>query len=202
MPFLRDAAVVKEDEVSMMQPETIRNRLTTVIAIILVVAALHWSYPVTMPLMVAVFIIAAAWPIKPWLEQMLPSSLSYFGTVPTLFLILSGFIAVIYFAVVQVAQTFEQNHEQFRGLYESYAIWWRNKGLPVLGSEGGYDRLVALAQALLRVKRESVPLVPWKRDSYVKSRSAAPGSQGATTENIGHIRARSNAARRDAPPGN
>ena len=132
----------------MMQPETIRNRLMTVIAIILVVAALHWSYPVTMPLMVAVVIIAAAWPIKPWLEQRLPSSLSYFGTVLTLFLILAGFIAVIYFAVVQVAQTFEQNQEQFRGLYESYAVWWRNKGLPVLGSEGGYDRLVALAQAL------------------------------------------------------
>ncbi len=44
-------------------------------------------------------------------------------------------------------------------------------------------------------------LVPWKRDSLDKSRSAAPGWQGATTENIGHIRGRSNAASRDAPPG-
>ena len=45
---------------SMVQPETIRNRLLTVIAVILVVAALRWSYPVTMPLVVAIFIIAAA----------------------------------------------------------------------------------------------------------------------------------------------
>ena len=30
-------------------------------------------------------------------------------------------------------------------------------------------------------------LVPWKRDALHKSRSAAPGSQGATTENIAHI---------------
>ena len=30
-------------------------------------------------------------------------------------------------------------------------------------------------------------LVPWKRDALHKSRSAAPGSQSATTENIGHI---------------
>jgi hypothetical protein len=30
-------------------------------------------------------------------------------------------------------------------------------------------------------------LVPWNRDELPKSRSAAPGSQGATTENIGHI---------------
>ncbi|MEP7306845.1 MAG: hypothetical protein ABJA98_15125 [Acidobacteriota bacterium] len=30
-------------------------------------------------------------------------------------------------------------------------------------------------------------LVPRKRDGSHKSRSAAPGSQGATTEDIGHI---------------
>src|SRR4030042_628108 len=33
-------------------------------------------------------------------------------------------------------------------------------------------------------------LVPWNRDALHKSRSAAPGSQGATTKNIGHIRGR------------
>ena len=30
-------------------------------------------------------------------------------------------------------------------------------------------------------------LVPWNRERLPKARSAAPGSQGATTENIGHI---------------
>ena len=30
-------------------------------------------------------------------------------------------------------------------------------------------------------------LVPWNRDDLHKSRSAAPGSQGATTEHIGHM---------------
>ena len=132
----------------MVQPETVRNRLLAVIAVILVVAALRWSYPVTMPLVVAVFIIAAAWPIKPWLEQMLPASLSYVGTILALFLILASFIAVVYFALAQVAQTFGQNQEQFRALYGAYATWAREKGLPVLGGEGGYDRLVAIAQVL------------------------------------------------------
>jgi membrane-bound metal-dependent hydrolase YbcI (DUF457 family) len=47
----------------------------------------------------------------------------------------------------------------------------------------------------------AVTLVPWKRDSLHKSRSAAPGWQGAKSESIGHKRAMSNAARRDAPPG-
>ena len=29
-------------------------------------------------------------------------------------------------------------------------------------------------------------LVPWKRDDWYKSRSAAPGSQGATNEHVKH----------------
>ena len=37
------------------------------------------------------------------------------------------------------------------------------------------------------------------RDSWRKFRSAAPGWQGATTENIGHIRWKSNAVGQDAP---
>src|SRR5207253_5606421 len=37
------------------------------------------------------------------------------------------------------------------------------------------------------------PLVPWNRDGWDKSRSAAPRGQGATRKNIGHIRPRSNA---------
>ena len=44
--------------------------------------------------------------------------------------------------------------------------------------------------------------VPWNRDSWDESRSAAPRGQGATRKDIGHIRARSNAAPGDAPPGN
>ncbi|HEX7075000.1 MAG TPA: AI-2E family transporter [Hyphomicrobiaceae bacterium] len=132
----------------MIRPETIRNRLLMLIAVLLLVAALHWSYPVTMPLVVTIFIIAAAWPIKPWLDQMLPSSLSYACTVLALVLILTGFIAVIYVALAQVAQTFAQNQEQFRSLYETYATWARQKGLPVLGGEGGYGRLAAVAEVL------------------------------------------------------
>lgn len=132
----------------MVQPETVRNRLLTLIAILLAVAGLQWTYPVTMPLVVAVFIITAAWPIKPWLDQMLPPSLSYLGTILALFMILACFIAIIYFAIAEVTQTFGDNQEQFRALYETYAGWAREKGLPVLGGEGGYDRLVAIAKIL------------------------------------------------------
>src|SRR5215218_8978296 len=74
----------------MLQPDTVRNRLLAVITTLLVVAGLKWSYPVTMPLAAALFVIAAAWPIKPWLDRALPSSLSYLGTILVLFAIFAA----------------------------------------------------------------------------------------------------------------
>ena len=132
----------------MSQPETIRNRLLTAATVILIVAALRWSYPVTMPLAVAVFVIGAAWPIKVWLEKMLPPSLSYVGTVLALFLILASFFAIIYLSIAQVAQTFVQEQDRFRALYDAYASWAKPRGLPVPGGDGGYERLAAIAQIL------------------------------------------------------
>ncbi len=132
----------------MSPPDAIRNRLLGVISFVVVVAALKWSYEVTMPLVVAVFVIAAAWPIKPWLEKLLPERLSYAGTILALLLILTGFFGVIYLAIAQVTQTFAQNHEQFRSLYESYSVWAAERGLPVPGGESGYDNLVMIAQAV------------------------------------------------------
>lgn len=132
----------------MSQPDLIRDRLLASIAVIVGIAALKWSYEVTMPLVVAIFIVAAAWPIKPWLEKILPKSLSYAGTILVLFFILGGFFLVIYLAIAQVASTFAQNQEQFRSIYETYAVWAAERGLPIPGGDKGYDNLMTVAQVV------------------------------------------------------
>jgi predicted PurR-regulated permease PerM len=90
----------------MSDAQTVRNRLLAVLAIVAAVAALKWSYPVTMPLVVAIFVIAAAWPIKPWLERRLPTSLSYVGTVLALltcvgFVVLQATISNVIYPMLQ-----------------------------------------------------------------------------------------------------
>lgn len=129
--------------------DTIRNRLLAVIAGLLAVAGLKWSYPVTMPVAVAVFVIAAAWPIKPWLDRALPSGLSYAGTLLVLLLLLAGFFAAVYFSLAEVVQTLAQRQDQFRQVYDDYSAWASRRGLHVIGAEGGYDRLLGLARAVL-----------------------------------------------------
>lgn len=100
----------------MQDPDSVRNRLLAVIAALLAIAGLRWSYPVTMPLAAAVFVVAAAWPIKPWLDRALPSGLSYLGTALALLLVLAGFFGAVYLSAAQVVRTFVERQEQFQDL--------------------------------------------------------------------------------------
>ena len=127
----------------------IRDRLLALVALILVVFALKWSYAVTMPIAAAVFIIAAAWPIKPLLDRVLPSGLSYAGTVLALLLIVTAFGAGLYLAISQVVHTFTSREFEFRAAYDAYAEWARAHGLLVFDGDSGYGQLLAVAQLLL-----------------------------------------------------
>nr|WP_281419432.1 AI-2E family transporter [Falsiroseomonas tokyonensis] len=128
----------------------LNNRLLAVIAGLLLVAALKWSYSVTMPLAAAVFVVAVVWPIKLRLDRHLPSWLSYGGTIVLLLLVFAGFVFAMYFSTAQVVQTLVARQAQFEQLYNSYAGWAEANGLPViLGSGGGYTRLVSLMQTVL-----------------------------------------------------
>ena len=126
----------------------IRNRLLAVVAVLLVIAGLRVSYAVTMPLAVAGVVIAAIWPVKPWLDRALPSSLSYVGTVLILLILVLGFLAAVYFSAAQVVRAFAQNWEQLERIYQTTTQWADRWGVP-LGGEAGYARLIGFGQALL-----------------------------------------------------
>ncbi len=109
---------------------------------------LKWSYPVAMPVAAAVLIIAAAWPIKPWLDRKLPSWLSYAGTILILFLVLLAFVSAIYFAASRVFEAFAARQDQFSELYAAYAGWASERGLPIPGAKDP-GQLVDIARAVL-----------------------------------------------------
>ena len=128
--------------------EAIRNRLLAIVAVLVVTQALRASYTVTMPLAVAAVVIAAVWPVKPWLDRRLPSALSYAGTVLVLAAILIGFIAAVYFSLAQVVRAFAQTWDRFQTMYRSATQWADAWGVP-LGAEDGYARLIGFGQGLL-----------------------------------------------------
>jgi predicted PurR-regulated permease PerM len=93
-------------------------------------------------------VIAAIWPIKPWLDRALPSSLSYIGTTLVLLFIIVSFVAALYFSAAQVVRAFAQNWDKFEKSYQSVTQWGDRWGLTIGGREG-YARLIGFGEDLL-----------------------------------------------------
>jgi predicted PurR-regulated permease PerM len=129
--------------------DIIRNRLLAGILILLVIAGLRASYSVTMPLAAASVALAAIWPLKPWLDQVLPSKVSYCVVILALLLLPAAFFGAIYFSVEQVVRAFVQNQEQFSGIFRSISAWTAQWGVQEPGVLEGYSRAISFGQSLL-----------------------------------------------------
>jgi AI-2 transport protein TqsA len=129
--------------------DTIRNRLLAGILVLLVLAALSASYSVTMPLAAAGVAVAAVWPFKTWLDQVLPSTVSYLIVILSLLLSVTAFFGGIYFSVSQVVRAFAQNQDQFTGIYKSMSEWAAQWGIQEPGVLEGYSRAISFGQSLL-----------------------------------------------------
>lgn len=127
----------------------IRDRMLAVVTVLLVVAGLRESYAVTMPLAAAIVIVAAIWPVKPWLDRALPSKISYFGTILVLLLISVGFIGAVYFSAAQVVRALTEKQDQFNSLYGSLTDWASQWGFEGFAGQEGYARLIGFGRILL-----------------------------------------------------
>jgi len=132
-----------------MKQESVRLRLLACIAVILTIGALRIGYPVLMPAIAAMFIIATAWPVKNWLDARMPTALSYIGTVALLMAMFLGFFVLVYYATAQVAAHFYDHQDEFRALYNEYTGWAHDHGLPVLQGSSGFERLLGIARSLI-----------------------------------------------------
>lgn len=128
--------------------QAMQTRLLAIVAFVLVGFALRQTYAVTMPLAAAFVVIAAVWPVKPWLQRYLPESLSNIGTILVLFMVLAAFAGAITFSVAQIAQAFGENSEKLQQLYERVAAWVQSWGGSI-GGFGGYGRIIDVVQRAL-----------------------------------------------------
>ena len=124
-----------------------RNRLLAFVAAILGIAALRASYPVAMPMAFALIVIAAVWPLKPWLDSRLPSWLSYLLTVVALLLTLALFAGAVYFSAAEAVRALTANWTVLEGAYDSVVAWADRRGIPL--SATGSRRAWGVVQALV-----------------------------------------------------
>ncbi len=129
--------------------DIIQNRWLAGIVILFALAGLRASCSVTMPLAAAGVVIAAIWPLKPWLDRVLPSKVSYIAIILALLLLSFAFVGAVYFSVAQVVRAFAQNHEQLSGIFRSVSEWAELWGVQEPGVIESYRRAISFGQSLL-----------------------------------------------------
>ena len=113
------------------------TRLLAVIATILVVAALKISAPVTLPLVVAVFLLVITQPLRAWLEARMPGWVAVFVTAIVVFaaaaIIASGFVL----SIGRLAERAPEVGTRVNELVTKVGDWARERGLPMpIGGQG------------------------------------------------------------------
>lgn len=121
------------------------TKLLSIITFLLVAFALKQTYAVTMPLSAAAVIIAAVWPVKPWLRRFAPESVSTIGVLLLLLALLLAFAGAVSFAVSQIASAFSRNGDKLQQLYQNASDWAQSWGVSP-GDGAGYGRLLDIAR--------------------------------------------------------
>ena len=129
-------------------PIAYTNRMLALIVTILGTAALRASYPVTMPLAVAILLIAAVWPLKLWLDRLIPKA-SYVGTSIILLCVLALFFAALYFSAAQVVQAFGDNWGQLERVYQTIIHWFEKWGIAGVDLSDHRSKLIGVGQEVL-----------------------------------------------------
>ncbi len=124
-------------------------RLLSVITVLLVLGALKWSSPVTMPLAFALFIIIVVWPIRRWTGRWLPQPASVTVTLLVLLLVLAVFAAGIYYSGRQIAEMMTGSDGRLQSVWQSLRDTVRGLGLDLPEPRQAFSRLAQVLPAVV-----------------------------------------------------
>ncbi|MBI2927492.1 MAG: AI-2E family transporter [Verrucomicrobia bacterium] len=99
------------------------------IVVLLALAALRETRVVTMPLGVALILVALAWPLQRRLEQRLPRALSLSLTLLAILAVLAAFVGALLLCVDAIATEASAYEQRFVALLERVMEWLRQRGV-------------------------------------------------------------------------
>lgn len=122
------------------------------LGVVLVVMALQWTRTVSLPLALAVFIIAIAWPVQLLLESRLPRWLAYVGTCLCVLALLALFMGLLWTGVRLIGEGIAQYHESLEESWSELLRWARRNGVTLPSTqieEVGFAPLLSLLRVTL-----------------------------------------------------
>ena len=126
----------------------LRTRALAVIAAVLAVAALRLTEPVTLPLVLAVFLIAFTWPLYVWVERRTRGWVALL--VSALVVLLAGLVlaGAVALSVTQVTARGPDLVRRVTTLGQQLRDWLTAHGLPTPKGGGGAGALSGIASAI------------------------------------------------------
>jgi predicted PurR-regulated permease PerM len=116
-------------------PEGTRTRLLAILTVLAVIAALKLTKPVTLPLVVGVFLIVLVWPVQSRLERRLPRWAATTVTAIGLLLAAAAVAAALIWSAARLADLAPELVGQLHRLAEGVTLWAKERGLPAEGTE-------------------------------------------------------------------
>jgi predicted PurR-regulated permease PerM len=99
------------------------KRLLAVVAVVMVAGALKLADSVTMPLVLALFLVAVFWPLQLRLERRMPSPLAMFVTLLVFLAVIALFVASFWWSGELLADNATAYTTEFQQLYRSLSRW-------------------------------------------------------------------------------
>ena len=129
----------------------VRTRALAVIATVLAVAALRVSEPVTLPLVLAVFLVAFTWPLYLWVERRTPRWLAVTAATLAVLLAAAVLAGAVALSVAQVAEQGPALVRRAREVGEQLRGWLAARGLPAPGGGSGGGAVSGIAAGIQRL---------------------------------------------------
>jgi AI-2 transport protein TqsA len=99
-----------------------------IIAIILVVASLHWMQVLALPLALALFLMALVWPVQTMIEARLPRTIALAASILLVLAATASIILLIGLGVAVVADGLDEYGPRIEDIYRSFGLWLDKQG--------------------------------------------------------------------------
>ena len=117
------------------EPSAARGRLIGIIAVLLILAALHFARPVMLPFVAGLLIAALSWPAYRWLQHRIPRGLALLATVLLVTSIVLALFGAVGWGAASVVKRLQDQPERLRALQQRANAATQRVGLslPELG---------------------------------------------------------------------
>ena len=131
--------------------ERLRTRILVLIGVVTAGAALRWTEPVSLPLVVAAFLLVLTRPLQCGLERRAPRWVAVLATTLVVLLAFAVIAGGFVLSIGQVASRAPELAERAQALVEQARRWAQDRGLPAPAGGGGSitDQLLPSLSRLL-----------------------------------------------------